>query len=77
MNYGNAQGEKGGGNEVGKLTINQWMGLREMSGEKLSEITGLTISTISNIRNRKVIPTLDSLQKIAKALDVKLDEIEV
>ena len=60
-----------------RLTLNQWMGLREMTGEKLAEITGLTISTISNIRNRKVVPTLDSLKKIADALDLKLDDIEV
>lgn len=66
-----------GGVEMDKLTINQWMGLRELTGEKLAEITGLSVSTVSNIRTGKVEPSLSSLQKIAEALSVKLDDIKV
>lgn len=66
-----------GGVKMDKLTINQWMGLRELTGEKLAEITGLSVSTVSNIRTGKVEPSLSSLQKIAEALSVKLDDIKV
>jgi len=66
-----------GGTQMSKLTINQWMGLKEVTGERLAEMTGLTESTISNIRSRKVKPSLDSLIKIAESLEIKLDDIEI
>jgi transcriptional regulator with XRE-family HTH domain len=62
---------------MSKLTINQWMGLKEINGETLASMTGLTESTISNIRSRKVKPSLDSLIKIAESLGIKLDDIEI
>lgn len=62
---------------MSKLTINQWMGLKEINGETLASMTGLTESTISNIRSRKVKPSLDSLIKIAESLEIKLDDIEI
>jgi transcriptional regulator with XRE-family HTH domain len=64
-------------NRMSKLTINQWMGLKEINGETLASMTGLTESTISNIRSRKVKPSLDSLIKIAESLGIKLDDIEI
>ena len=61
---------------MGKLTIAQWMGLKEVKGFELAEKTGLTEATISKIRNGGK-PSLESLQKIADALEIGIDEIEI
>lgn len=62
---------------MGKLTINQWMGLKEIKGFELAEKTGLTEGTISNIRQGKVKPKLETIQKIAEVLEIGIDEIEI
>ncbi|SET46519.1 Helix-turn-helix domain-containing protein [Natronincola peptidivorans] len=53
--------------------------IRKMRKEKgysimdIKEQTGLSKSTISEVENDKSNPTADTLQKIAKALDVTVD----
>ncbi len=42
---------------------------------KLSKMTGLSKSTLNNIENEKVSPTLAELEVIAKALDVKITDL--
>ena len=42
---------------------------------KLSEMTGLSKSTLNNIENEKVSPTLAEMEVIAKALDVKITDL--
>lgn len=42
---------------------------------KLAEVTGLSKSTLNNIENGKVSPTLDELEAIAKALNVKITDL--
>lgn len=42
---------------------------------KLATVTGLSKSTLNNIENGKVSPTLDELEAIAKALNVKITDL--
>lgn len=42
---------------------------------KLSEMTGISKSTLNNIENEKVSPTLIELETIAKALNVKITDL--
>ena len=53
------------------------MGLKEIKGFELAKKTGLTEGTISNIRQGKVKPKLETLQKIAEVLGIGIDEIEI
>lgn len=42
---------------------------------KLSEMTGISKSTLNNIENEKVSPTMAELETIAKALNVKITDL--
>ncbi len=42
---------------------------------KLAELTGISKSALNNIENKKVSPTLDELEAIAKALDVRITDL--
>ncbi|MFI3300169.1 MAG: helix-turn-helix transcriptional regulator [Candidatus Gastranaerophilales bacterium] len=48
---------------------------QEISQEKLAELSGLHRTTLGAIENGKSSPTLDSIDKIAKALNLSLSEI--
>jgi transcriptional regulator with XRE-family HTH domain len=47
---------------------------KDFSIMKIKEMTGLSKSTISDLENDKSSPTADTLQKLASALDVSVDE---
>lgn len=42
---------------------------------KLSKITGISKSTLNNIENEKVSPTIAELEAIAKALGMKITDL--
>lgn len=42
---------------------------------KLSRLTGISKSTLNNIENGKVSPTINQLEAIAKALRVKISDL--
>lgn len=42
---------------------------------KLSTLTGISKSTLNNIENGRVSPTIKQLEKIAKALEVKISDL--
>lgn len=42
---------------------------------KLSCLTGICKSTLNNIENGKVSPTIKQLESIAKALGVRIDDL--
>ena len=42
---------------------------------KLSKITGISKSTLNNIENEKVSPTIAELEAIAKALGMKIMDL--
>jgi transcriptional regulator with XRE-family HTH domain len=48
---------------------------RRVSGRKLSEITGISRSAVSQIVNGRLLPTDDELEKICAALDVTPEQI--
>lgn len=42
---------------------------------KLSKMTGISKSTLNNIENEKVSPTIAELESIAKALGMKITDL--
>lgn len=42
---------------------------------KLSKMTGISKSTLNNIENEKVSPTIAELEAIAKALNIKITDL--
>lgn len=48
---------------------------KRISLVKLSQMTGISKSTLNNIENEKVSPTMAELEAIAKALDVRLTDL--
>lgn len=62
---------------MGELSLRQWMGLKEITIERLAEETGVSASTIVNVRNGKVKPNIETLQKIAAVLEIKVDDIKI
>lgn len=60
-----------------KLTLKQWMALKDYSIKKLSKESGVSEATISHFRTGKYKPRLDTLITIAKALSISIEDIEV
>lgn len=48
---------------------------KRISLVKLSQMTGISKSTLNNIENEKVSPTMAELEAIAKALNVRITEL--
>lgn len=48
---------------------------RNITLTQLSEMTGIGKSTLNNIENGITSPTLDQLERIAKALNTKISEL--
>ena len=48
---------------------------QDISQEKLAELSDLHRTTLGIIENGKTSPTLDSIAKIANALNIKLSEL--
>ncbi len=46
-----------------------------LSLEELSAISGVSSTHLNDIENNKKSPTLHTLEKIAKALDVKINDL--
>ena len=46
-----------------------------LSLRKLSELTGISKTRLNDIENEKRSPTLDELEKIAKATNLKLTDL--
>ena len=45
---------------------------KDLTAEKLSELSGVNVRQISLIENEKVMPNLRTLEKLALALDTKV-----
>ena len=43
--------------------------------KQLQDLTGITKTALNDIENGKKSPTLDQIEKIAKALDVKITDL--
>jgi DNA-binding Xre family transcriptional regulator len=46
-----------------------------MSAYKIARLTGITEATISNLKHGKSSPSIDTLERIAKVLGVKVSDI--
>lgn len=48
---------------------------RNLSLLQLEELTGISKSTLNNIENQKVSPTIAQLEVIARSLEMKISEL--
>lgn len=48
---------------------------KKLTLRQLSKLTGITKSTLSNIENNKVDPKLSQLVKIAKVLNISIENL--
>lgn len=61
-----------------KLSLETWRAERgKMSQEKLSELTGISPTTLSKWENGKSSPTMKNLKKVADALGISIDDIRL
>ena len=58
-----------------KILLDNIMYNNNISVRQLSNMTGISKSTINNIMNEKYSPTLDNLEQIAKALKVRVTDL--
>lgn len=58
-----------------KILIFETRANKRITLEKLAEISGISKSTIQRIETGAVSPTLDHLDKLAKALGVKVTDL--
>ena len=58
-----------------KILLGDIMYRKNISVRQLSLMTGIPKSTISNIINARYSPTLENLEKIAIALEVKISDL--
>lgn len=58
-----------------KILLTQIMYEKNVSARQLSNMTGIPKSTINNIMIEKYSPTLDNLERIAKALKVGMVDL--
>ena len=58
-----------------KILLTQIMYEKNVSVRQLSQMTGIPKSTINNIMIEKYSPTLDNLERIAKALKVRMVDL--
>ena len=58
-----------------KILLTQIMYEKNVSVRQLSNMTGIPKSTINNIMIEKYSPTLDNLERIAKALKVGMVDL--
>ncbi|MDB8776419.1 MAG: helix-turn-helix transcriptional regulator [Blautia faecis] len=58
-----------------KILLTQVMYEKNVSVRQLSNMTGIPKSTINNIMIEKYSPTLDNLERIAKALKVGMVDL--
>ncbi len=69
--------------EMTNIGINEKIGIKvrvlrmrmKLSQEKLAELAGLNKNTIGFIERGEISPTIETLEKIAKALKIKLTEL--
>lgn len=48
---------------------------KKMTLEKLAEISGVSKSTLQRIESEEVSPTMSTMEKLAKSLDVRISDL--
>lgn len=60
-----------------QLTLKQWMALKELNSAELAKKAGVSETTICHFRTGKFKPRLDTLVKIADALEIEIGDIRL
>lgn len=58
-----------------KILLSEIMYSKNISVRQLSNMSGISKSTINNIMNETYSPTLDNLEMLAKALKVRITDL--
>lgn len=58
-----------------KLLLGEIMNKNNLSTRQVAEMTGISKSTINRIANEEISPTLETLELIAKGLNVKICDL--
>ncbi|MEG0366251.1 MAG: helix-turn-helix transcriptional regulator [Coprobacillus sp.] len=58
-----------------KILIYEQRVKKNISLRELSSMTGISKTTLNNHENEKTSPTLEQLEKIAKALNIKMEDL--
>lgn len=62
-------------NSYMKILLGEIMYKKNLSVRQLSLMTGISKSTISNIANETYSPTMDNMEKLAKALKIRISDL--
>lgn len=60
-----------------ELTLKQWMALQEVNVRQLSELSGVSEATICHIRTGKFKPRIETLEKLCKALGIRMSDVKL
>lgn len=55
-----------------KILLNKWRSKRKITLENLAELTGISKSTLNRIENEVTSPTMNQMENLAMALDVRI-----
>lgn len=62
-------------NNVMKILLGKIMYNKNISVRQLEIMTGISRSTINNIMNERYSPTMDNMEKLAKALKIRISDL--
>ncbi len=58
-----------------KILLGEIMYKRNLTDRQVAIMTGISKSTVSRIANDEIIPRLDTLEKLAKGLHIKISDL--
>lgn len=62
-------------NNTMKILLGEIMYNKNISVRQLEIMTGISRSTINNIMNERYSPTMDNMEKLAKALKIRISDL--
>lgn len=62
-------------NNIMKILLGEIMYNKNISVRQLEIMTGISRSTINNIMNERYSPTMDNMEKLAKALKIRISDL--
>lgn len=58
-----------------KILLGDIMYKRNLTARQVEIMTGVSKSTVSRIANNQIIPRLDTLEELAKGLNIKISDL--
>ena len=58
-----------------KILLGEIMDRNNLSTRQVAEMTGISKSTINRIANEEISPTLETLEQIAKGLNIRIYDL--